>query len=78
MRLRQNRAGGAKDGAPAIVNYNHTCYPAHQVKVNGRVVYLYTPGSNEPTFIFECLALELFKVVGEQTSTTPVPPLPPF
>ena len=35
----------------AFVNYNHTCYPAHQVLVNGKTVYLYTPPSNTFAYI---------------------------
>ncbi len=57
----------------AIVNYNHTCFPAHQIKVNGKVVYLYTPPQSNIAYIFNCLALHLNKVVGQQTSTTTVP-----
>jgi hypothetical protein len=32
----------------AYVNYNHTCYPAHIVLVNGRQVYYYPPPANNP------------------------------
>jgi hypothetical protein len=57
----------------ALVNYNHTCYPSHQIKVNGAVVYLYTPPENDLTYIFDCLALELNKVIGQQATPTQVP-----
>jgi hypothetical protein len=57
----------------AIVNYNHTCYPSHQVKVNGTIVYLYTPPQNDSGYIFNCLALHLNKVVGQQQTPTQVP-----
>jgi hypothetical protein len=58
----------------AIVNYNHTCFPAHQIKVNGTIVYLYTPPRNDTTYIFGCLALQSGKIIGQQSSSTPVPP----
>lgn len=57
----------------AIVNYNHTCYPSHQIKVNGRVVYLYTPSRNDPTYIFGCLFLQTGKIIGQQSTATQVP-----
>ncbi|HVJ05868.1 MAG TPA: hypothetical protein VM578_09365 [Candidatus Saccharimonadales bacterium] len=57
----------------ALVNYNHTCYPAHQIKVNGQVVYLYQPPSNDVTYIFGCLALQQGKIVGQQSKSTTVP-----
>ena len=56
----------------AYVNYNHTCYPSHQVKVNGQIIYLYTPPRNDGTYIFTCLALQSGKIIG-QTSPVNVP-----
>jgi len=53
----------------AYVNFNHTCYPAHQVKVNGAVVYSFIPTDNSETHIFSCLALAQGKITGQ---TTPV------
>jgi hypothetical protein len=35
----------------AFVNYTHTCYPAHIVKVNGTVVYSYIPGPDNTFYI---------------------------
>jgi hypothetical protein len=57
----------------AIVNYNHTCYPSHQIKVNEKVVYLYTPPENDAAYIFGCLTGILTKISGHQTTPTPVP-----
>src|SRR5713101_809021 len=48
----------------AYVNYNHTCYPAHQIKVNGTVIYSYTPPDNSPPYLFDCLVSHINKVVG--------------
>jgi hypothetical protein len=56
----------------ASVNYNHTCYPAHQIKVNGTIVYLYTPPENNLAYITACLAQINPKITG-QTSAVPVP-----
>jgi hypothetical protein len=56
----------------AYVNYNHTCYPAHQVKVNGQSVYTYTPPSNDPLYIAGCLSQFNNKIVG-QTQPVAVP-----
>jgi len=56
----------------AYVNYNHTCYPAHQIKVNGTLVYHWEPESNDFTYIAQCLA-GINKRIGEQTIRTPVP-----
>ncbi len=56
----------------AYVNYNHTCYPSHQIKVNGVVVYFYTPPSNDPSYLFGCLVLHTNKLVG-QTQPMTVP-----
>jgi hypothetical protein len=57
----------------AYVNYNHTCYPAHQIKVNGTVVYLYTPPRNDLVYIAACLSQLNPKITG-QTSAVQVPP----
>ena len=35
----------------ATVTYNHTCYPAHIVKVNGTVVYSYQPPYNNTAYL---------------------------
>ena len=58
--------------ATAYINYNHTCYPAHLIKVNGQVVYSYTPSSNSTTYLFGCLVLHAGKIIG-QTSPVSVP-----
>jgi len=56
----------------AYVNYNHTCYPAHQVKVNGTVVYSYFPPRDDVTYLTQCLLLHINPVKG-QTNPTSVP-----
>jgi hypothetical protein len=48
----------------AYVNYNHTCYPAHQVIVNGTVVYAYFPPDNSAFYILGCLFFQTGKVIG--------------
>jgi len=59
-------------GPTAYVNFNHTCYPAHQVKVNGQVVYLYPPPADDISYIFDCLVIQDNKISG-QTQAKPVP-----
>jgi hypothetical protein len=54
------------------VNYNHTCYPAHQIKVNGALIYLYTPPRNDPDYLTGCLLFHIGMVSG-QTSSVSVP-----
>jgi len=53
----------------AYVNYNHTCYPAHQVKVNGAVIYSYIPPDNSPSYLFTCLVRHDYMRVGVTQST---------
>jgi hypothetical protein len=54
------------------VNYNHTCYPAQQIKVNGTTIYLYTPPRNDTAYLFSCLVNQSDKIIG-QTPSGPVP-----
>lgn len=61
-----------KNSATAYVNFNHTCYPSHQIKVNGEVVYLYTPPENDLLYITGCLTGLLSHITG-QTSPKSVP-----
>jgi hypothetical protein len=42
----------------ATITYTHTCYPAHQVKVNGQELYHFQPGDNSQSYIFQCLFLK--------------------
>jgi hypothetical protein len=56
----------------AYVNYNHTCYPAHQIKVNGAVIYSYIPPDDSSNYLFTCLVLHDYKRVGV-TQPTSVP-----
>ena len=60
------------DGATAYVNYNHTCYPAHQVKVNGQIIYSYIPPRNDLIYITGCLSQLNPKIVG-QSSPVSIP-----
>lgn len=39
----------------AYVNYSHTCYPAHIIKVNGAIVYTYLPSGNSEFYLAACL-----------------------
>ena len=52
----------------AYVNYNHTCYPAHQIKVNGIIIYSYFPIHDDPNYIYTCLTLHAGTVAGQTIS----------
>jgi hypothetical protein len=57
----------------ASVNYNHTCYPAHIVKVNGTTVYSYLPPYNNIAYLANCLLQAPFfgtKVTGVSSAVT--------
>ncbi len=56
----------------ATIAYNHTCYPAHILKINGTVVYSYLPPQNDTFYIFKCLFTPFFPVIGV-TSPVAVP-----
>ena len=57
----------------AAVNYNHTCFPAHQIKVNGTVVYSYHPPREDATYIGGCLLLHQGMIGPLQTNPVTVP-----
>jgi len=57
----------------ALVNYNHTCYPSHQIKVNGQVVYLYTPTRDDVVYVVGCLTRLLGRITGQQSTPAQVP-----
>lgn len=63
----------SQKSATAYVNYNHTCYPSHQIKVNDQLVYSYTPGRNDILYIALCLTQINPKIVGQQSVPTAVP-----
>jgi hypothetical protein len=52
------------------VAYQHTCYPAHQVKVANTTLYLYTPPNSSSTFIVNCLTGINDEVIGTSTTKT--------
>lgn len=55
----------------SYVNYNHTCYPAHIVKVNGTVVYSYQPPYNNPVYLASCLFQ--IPLIGDKVTGTTSP-----
>ncbi len=50
----------------------HTCYPAHQVKVNGQIVYSYIPLQNDIVYITNCLT-GVYPPVSGQAGPVTVP-----
>lgn len=55
------------------VNYNHTCFPAHLVKVNEWTVYHYEPSTSDATYVFGCLVLQQGKIIGQSQPNERVP-----
>lgn len=58
--------------ATGYVNYDNTCYPAHQIKVNGQVIYSYIAPHNDTNYIYQCLTYSVYNVTG-QTGAVSVP-----
>src|SRR5437016_5687025 len=56
---------------PQWICIYHTCYPAHIVKVNERIVYNYIPQYNDLPYIFRCLTIS--QPVEGTFPATPVP-----
>jgi hypothetical protein len=52
------------DQPTAQVTYTHSCYPAHQIKVNGTVVYNYPPPRNDTLYLGLCLSNILPQISG--------------
>jgi hypothetical protein len=56
----------------ATIVANHTCFPAHQIKINGEVVYSYYPTQTDSLYITRCLAGTLAHIQRTETrSVTP-------
>ena len=58
----------------AYVNYNFTCYPSHQVFVNGQSIELYTPPYDNSAYVAACLTQAPgFGATTGQTNPVAVP-----
>jgi hypothetical protein len=55
------------------VNYNHTCYPAHIIKVQEYTVYYWGPPRSDPAYITGCLLLQQGKIIGQSSPNKRVP-----
>lgn len=60
----------------AYVDYNHTCFPAHEVVVNNTVVYKFMPTNNSISNLAYCLGSSLTAPMGKIISSTPKVPIP--
>jgi hypothetical protein len=60
------------DNVTGIVNYNHTCFPAHIIKVNDHTIYSWTPPRNDTDYITGCLLFQQGKIIGQQTQAQQV------
>jgi hypothetical protein len=61
------------DYVTAYANVTHTCFPAHVVQVNNKVVYHYMPPRSDVDYVFGCLVLQQGKTQGLVTPTVQVP-----
>jgi hypothetical protein len=52
------------------VAYQHTCSPAHQIKVANTTLYRYTPPSSDALYLARCLTGILPQVIGSTPTTT--------
>lgn len=55
------------------VNYNHTCFPAHMIKVQEYTVYEWKPTSDDIGYVATCLVLQLNKIIGDVHPNKRVP-----
>lgn len=61
------------DARVTDVNYNHTCFPAHIIKVQRFTVYYWGPPRADPVYIFGCLVLQQGKIIGQAQPNKKVP-----
>ena len=54
-------------------NYNHSCFPAHVVKVQRFTTYNWGPPRSDPTYVFACLVLQQGKIIGQTSPNKQVP-----
>ena len=55
------------------VNYNHTCFPAHMIKVQEYTVYEWKPTSDDIGYLATGLVLQLNKIIGDVHPNKQVP-----
>jgi|SRR6185437_16183236 len=55
------------------VDYNHTCFPSHIIKVQEYTVYYYGPPRSDPTYVAGCLVFQQGKIIGTSKPNKQVP-----
>lgn len=55
------------------INYNHSCFPAHVVKVQRFTTYYWGPPRSDTTYVFGCLVLQQGKIEGQSSPNKQVP-----
>ena len=63
-------SGGGVNGINYVhysIPYRHTCYPAHELDMNGSNIYKYSPSSNSLPYVTSCLLLGLNQLSGTVT-----------
>jgi hypothetical protein len=72
MRILMN-GNDPTDARVTDVNYNHSCFPAHIIKVQRFTVYHWVPPQADPNYVFGCLVLQLGKIAGQTQPNKKVP-----
>jgi hypothetical protein len=72
MRVTMN-GSNPTDARVTSVNYNHTCFPSHIIKVQHTTVYYWGPRRADPTYVTGCLVFQLDKQIGEVHPNKKVP-----
>ena len=60
-------------GIVKTVNFNHTCFPAHNIKAQTWTVYSYVPSRSDAPYIATCLVAQLGKIIGQSSPNEQVP-----
>ena len=55
------------------VNYNHTCFPSHIIKVTEYTVYYWGPPRADATYVAGCLVFQQGKIIGDTQPNKQVP-----
>jgi len=61
------------DARVTTINYDHTCFPAHIIKVQRFTTYYYGPTRTDAPYVFGCLVLQQGKVRGQISPNKKVP-----
>jgi hypothetical protein len=55
------------------INFNHSCFPAHNIKTQHTTVYNWSPPRADTAYVAGCLVFQLGRIVGEMYPNRHVP-----